>query len=439
LSIEFMGTACSNDSSHPAGPKTLAEWLAHTERLHAQTIDMGLARAARVRDAMGLNPSFPIITVAGTNGKGSTCALLAACLGAAGYRVGVYTSPHLVRYNERVRLGDSLASDEALCNAFAKVEAARGEAPLTPFEFGTLAAMQLFMDARLDVVILEVGLGGRLDAVNIFNPDCAIITSIALDHEAYLGNTREAIGFEKAGVFRAGRPAICADPAPPESIAQTAQSLGAELRQLGRDFSFSMNDRSWSFTDGTHDWSDLPLLKLSGDFQLRNASAALAALATVEKRLPIPIEALRRGLAQASIAGRFQKIAIHPDVVVDVAHNPHAAAELANNLRGEPCSGETLAVFGMLRDKDIAGVVALMDPLVDAWFVSGIEDRRGTTLEEVLRVLSGVRGAVSGFGHVDEAYRAALAAAGKDDRVVVFGSFITVGAVLALQRQENSA
>ncbi|NDU92207.1 MAG: bifunctional folylpolyglutamate synthase/dihydrofolate synthase, partial [Ferrovum sp.] len=278
-----------------AGPKTLAAWLAHTEQLHAQTIDMGLARVSQVRDAMTLHPDFPIITVAGTNGKGSTCTLLAACLSAAGYRVGVYSSPHLMRYNERVRVGSAFASDQSLCDAFAKVEAARGEQSLTPFEFGTLAAMQVFIEAGLDVVILEVGLGGRLDAVNIFDSDCAIVTSIAIDHEAWLGTTREAIAFEKAGVFRAGCPAICADPEPPAAIAETATRVGAQLLQMDRDFSCQVSADQWSFTSGARTLAGLPRLKLSGAFQYRNAAAALAALISLEDRLPVSLAAFREG------------------------------------------------------------------------------------------------------------------------------------------------
>ncbi len=414
-----------------AGPKTLAAWLAHTELLHAQTIDMGLARVSQVRDAMTLHPNFPIITVAGTNGKGSTCILLAACLSAAGYRVGVYSSPHLVRYNERVRVGSAFASDQSLCDAFAKVEAARGDQSLTPFEFGTLAAMQVFIEAELDVVILEVGLGGRLDAVNIFDPDCAIVTSIAIDHEAWLGHTREAIAFEKAGVFRAGRPAICADPEPPAAIAATAARLSAHLLQIERDFSYQVSADEWSFTLGARTLAGLPRLKLSGAFQYRNAAAALAALLSLEARLPVSGAALREGLQSASLAGRFQKVSQAPLVIMDVAHNPHAAAELAANLRVEPSDGKTWAVFGMLSDKDIAGVVALLDPLVDCWCVAGIAEKRGATLQDMEGHLAGVRGSVDGFASPQAAFQAALARAQAADRIVVFGSFVTVGAGMA--------
>ncbi len=427
-----MTVSMARSPSPPsAGPKTLAEWLAHTEQLHALTIDMGLARVSQVRDAMTLHPNFPIITVAGTNGKGSTCILLAACLSAAGYRVGVYSSPHLVRYNERVRVGSSFASDQSLCDAFAKVEAARGDQSLTPFEFGTLAAMQVFIEAGLDVVILEVGLGGRLDAVNIFDPDCAIVTSIAIDHEAWLGNTREAIAFEKAGVFRAGRPAICADPEPPAAIAQTAARLGARLLQIERDFSCQVSAGGWSFALGPRTLEALPRLKLAGAFQYRNAAAALAAILSLEDRLPVSMEALREGLQSATLPGRFQKVSQAPLVIMDVAHNPHAAAELAANLRAEPCDGKTWAVFGMLSDKDIAGVIALLDPLVDCWCVTGIEEARGASLQDMQGHLSGVRGSVSSCASPQAAFEAAARGAQAADRIVVFGSFITVGAVMA--------
>ncbi|MDE2624619.1 MAG: bifunctional tetrahydrofolate synthase/dihydrofolate synthase [Betaproteobacteria bacterium] len=413
-----------------AGPKTLADWLAHTERLHALTIDMGLERVSRVRDAMGMQPEFPLIIVAGTNGKGSTCALLASCLGAAGYRVGIYTSPHLVRYNERARINGECATDQALCEAFAQVEAARGEEPLTPFEFGTLAAMQVFIDARVDVAVLEVGLGGRLDAVNIFEPACAVVTSIALDHEAWLGHTREAIGFEKAGVFRSGKPAICAEPDPPQSIARVAAEKGARLLQIGRDFSVEHAHDGWTFTLGQRRWTDLPPLKLQGEFQYRNAAAALAALASIEDRLPVTPDALRQGLASAAVDGRFQQAAQYPRVILDVAHNPHAAAELARNLRAQPCGGQTWAVFGMLHDKDIPGVIGLLDPLVDIWCVAGITEKRGASLDEMRTFLSGVAGVVRGYGSLQDAFRAARADAHLEDRIVVFGSFVTVGSVM---------
>lgn len=413
-----------------AGPKTLADWLAHTERLHALAIDMGLERVSRVRDAMGMQPEFPLIIVAGTNGKGSTCALLASCLSAAGYRVGVYTSPHLVHYNERVRINDEYASDQALCEAFAQVEVARGEEPLTPFEFGTLAAMQVFINARVDVAVLEVGLGGRLDAVNIFEPVCSVVTSIALDHEAWLGHTREAIGFEKAGVFRSGKPAICAEPDPPESIARVAAEKGARLLQIGRDFFEEHAGDRWTFTLGERRWTDLPPLKLRGEFQYRNAAAALAVLTSIADLLPVAPDALRQGLENAAVEGRFQQVAQYPRVILDVAHNPHAAAELARNLRAQPCSGQTWAIFGMLHDKDIPGVISLLDPLVDIWCVAGITEKRGASLDEMRAFLSGVTGIVRGYGSLQDAFRAARADAHLEDRIVVFGSFVTVGSVM---------
>ncbi len=427
-----MNAACDFLPPHSASVRTLAEWLAHTERLHAQTIDMGLDRVSRVRDAMGMQPSFPLITVAGTNGKGSTCALLASCLEAAGYRVGVYSSPHLVRYNERVRIGTALASDQQLCDAFAKVEAARADQPLTPFEFGTLAAMQVFIDAALDVVVLEVGLGGRLDAVNIFEPACAIVTSIALDHEAWLGNTREAIGTEKAGVFRPGKPAICADPDPPSSIARVARDLGAHLLQIDRDFSVRHEGDRWSFSMADCHWAEMPALKLLGEFQYRNAAAALAALASLDTLLPVSASALRQGIKMATLPGRFQQVALYPLVVLDVAHNPHAAGELARNLRTQRCSGKTWAVFGMLHDKDVAGVIAQLAELIDVWCVAGISEKRGASLQELQSFLSGVEGEVNGFDSLQEAFLAARRRAHPEDRIVVFGSFVTVGTVMEL-------
>lgn len=415
-------------------PVTLQDWLAHTERLHAQSIDLGLKRVQQVRTAMGLHPAFPILTVAGTNGKGSTCAFLSTILAQAGYRVGLYTSPHLLRYNERICVDGHELEDDRLCEAFAQVERYRDPVPLTPFEFGTLAALWIFQRSRVDVAVLEVGLGGRLDAVNAFDPDCAIVTSIALDHEAWLGSTREAIGFEKAGIFRSGRPAICADPDPPASIAATACAAGARLYQLGTDFWVESGHESWRFgcrTPERIEYQSLASIRLQGSFQYRNAAAALAALHAVQQRLPVSGQAVQRGLAATTIRARFQRLEGAPEVILDVAHNPQAAQALAQNLRENPCAGKTWAVLAMLADKDIRGVVLALAHSFDGWYLSGLSGARGASLSLLRQQFAGIP--APGFECVDcvAAFSQARAKAAPQDRIVVFGSFLTVAAVMS--------
>ena len=415
--------------------RDLAGWLAYIEQQHPQTIALGLERVARVRDAMGLAPGVPIITVAGTNGKGSTCAMLESMLAAAGYRVGLYTSPHLLRYNERVRVAGREADDAALVAAFARVEAARaGQAdntPLTYFEFGTLAAVDLFLRSAVDVLVLEVGLGGRLDAVNAFDADCAILTSIGLDHMDYLGDTRETIGYEKAGIFRRGKPAVIADPSPPASVLAQARATGAQPLLIGQDFGYQDERGQWSFRgpDGRTLRLDYPAL--SGSVQLQNASAALAALDALRQRLPVSPPQLARGLAEVGLPGRFQVLPGRPLVVLDVAHNPQAAAVLADNLQRMEHCPTTWAVFGMLRDKDIAGVVSLLAQHVDRWFACSLPPPRGASAEQLERVLrqAGVS-AVRAFESPALAYAEACSEAAENDRILVFGSFHTVADIL---------
>ena len=422
-------------------PEELAGWLAYIEQQHPQTIALGLDRVGRVRDAMGLAPAVPVITVAGTNGKGSTCAMLEAILTAAGYRVGLYTSPHLLRYNERVRIGGLEADAAAMVASFARVEAARTESGdntrLTYFEFGTLAAVDLFLRSAVDVLVLEVGMGGRLDAVNVFDADCAIVTSVGLDHMDYLGNTREAIGYEKAGIFRAGRPAVIADPEPPASVLAHAQSTGAKLLCIGRDFGYARERGHWSFWGPAGRRSGLPEPALQGAIQLQNASAVLAALDTQDERLPVSADALRRGLTGVRLGGRFQLLPGRPTLVLDVGHNPQAAAVLAQNLADlGPCSG-TAAVFGMLRDKDIAGVVKLLVRHIDRWYACTLPPPRGAQASELAQALrqAGVD-RVREFENPARAYAAACSAAAENDRIIVFGSFHTVADVIAAR--ENS-
>ena len=315
---------------------TLAEWLAHLESLHPKTIALGLERVAEVKARLNLSSDFPVIIVGGTNGKGSVCAMLEAILHAAGYRVGCYTSPHLLNYNERVRIGKLQASDNELCASFSDIEQARGDIPLTYFEFGTLAAMQLFISHQVDVAILEVGLGGRLDAVNVFDADCAVVTSVDIDHTDYLGETREEIAFEKAGIFRQGRVAICSDNDVPEALAAHAQKIGAELWCIGREFGYATHQGQWDYRSREVARMAMPYPALRGGFQLSNASAVLAALDAVRERLPVSMAAIRRGLTEVQLAGRFQFVPGKPQLILDVAHNPHAARTLAKNLADLP-------------------------------------------------------------------------------------------------------
>ncbi|GBG15121.1 dihydrofolate synthase / folylpolyglutamate synthase [Novimethylophilus kurashikiensis] len=414
--------------------RSLSEWLSYLESLHPKAIELGLDRVERVRQKLNLSPTFPIITVGGTNGKGSTCAMLEGILTEAGYRVGCYTSPHLLRYNERVRVAGVEVDDASLCQAFAEIELARGDIPLTYFEFGTLAAVWYFMHVGIDVAVLEIGLGGRLDAVNVFDPDCAIITSIDLDHTDYLGTTRESIGNEKAGIFRPGVAAICGDTHPPITVPQRAKEIGARYLQIGHDFGAARAATNWAFWNQGSRIEALPMPALNGDFQFDNACCAIMALNQLEAQLPaVTHDHIRTGLAHVVLTGRFQKLCENPDIFLDVAHNPHAAEGLAENLRkSRRAGGKTLAVFGMLADKDVAGVVEALAGEIDGWFVIGIDNYRGLSavdLEKVVRAhASDVPVIVC--PSMDEALRQACRSAGEGDRIAAFGSFYIVADVL---------
>ena len=432
----------------PSPPSDLAGWLAYLERLHPKAIAMGLERVNQVKNALQLNPTFPIITVAGTNGKGSTCAMLEAILTHAGHKVACYTSPHLLHYNERVRVACHNASDDELCRAFAAVEAARGAVALTYFEFGTLAAMWHFMHSEVDVAVLEVGLGGRLDAVNVFDPSCAVITCVDIDHTDFLGNTRDSIGFEKAGIYRGGVAAICGDDNPPQTVVARAQEIGADYQKIGTHFGFTEHDDKWDFWSHTPSPAsarglgrgemqalspavqNLPKPLLTGHFQLSNAACALAAL----QALPLGVdeEAMRAGLLETTLQGRFQQIAEQPEVIVDVAHNPHAAQSLAQNLSQQPGSGKTIAVFAMLADKDMAGVVRALQSEIDIWVVAGIQQGRGAGHEALAQIVRGVlpQATIIVCETVTAAYTQACRSAAENDRIVAFGSFYTVADVL---------
>ena len=414
--------------------KTLQEWLDWCEQLHPVAIDMGLDRVKNVADRMALRFDCPVITVAGTNGKGSTCAMLEAVLLQAGYRTGVYTSPHLVHFEERCRLHGESASAEAFAQAFAAVEAVRGDVSLTYFEFSTLAILHLMAQAHLDVVILEVGLGGRLDAVNIIDADCAVITSIDLDHMAILGNDRERIGFEKAGIMRAGRPVIVSDPVPPQSVIDHAAAIGAELWLFGRDFNFSGDKQQWAWAGRDRRYSGMAYPALRGANQLINASGVLAALEALRQRIPITAQAVRNGLAMVELPGRFQIVPGQPVLVLDVAHNPHSVAALAANLDAMGFYPTTHAVFGAMADKDLLPMLQKVSPMVDKWYFTDLpllRAAKAVDLQHAWQAQNTRKDAVSSV-HVDpmQALHAAIEGADPADRIVVFGSFYTVGGVL---------
>lgn len=412
--------------------RTLAAWLEYIEKQHPSAIALGLERVAQVLGNLDVRLACPVLTVGGTNGKGSVCAMLASILGCAGYRVGLYTSPHLLRYNERVRIDGREAGDDALCDAFEAVEQVRGEVPLTYFEFGTLAAAWLFAREGLDATILEVGLGGRLDAVNALEPDCAVLTSIGVDHVEFLGSTREAIGREKAGIFRAAKPAVVADPDPPASVLESARALGARLLLLGKDFGYVARAAQWSYWGPAGKRHNLAHPALRGAMQLRNASTALTALDALGGQLPIGMRDVRQGLAAVRLAGRFQVLPGRPQVILDVAHNPQAAQTLADNLADSGYAPETIAVVGMLRDKDIAGVLRAVSAQITRWHVASLGGARGASADEIASALERSGQAVNVTRHesVGSALDAARNEAKPDDKIVVFGSFLTVAAAM---------
>ena len=416
-------------------PNGLGDWLDYLERLHPKAIALGLERVCEVRERLAATVAFPIVTVTGTNGKGSTCAMLEAILDCAGYRVACYTSPHLLRYNERVRVARRAVSDADLCRAFEAVEVARQDVPLTYFEFGTLAAMWLFCASPVDVAVLEVGLGGRLDAVNAFDPDCAVLTGVAIDHVDYLGPDRESIGREKAGIFRPGRPALYGRSSGiPDSVVAHAEAIGADLRIAGRDFSHRDFGRQWDFIGRRQNRYGLPHPALRGIYQLDNAALALAALETLQDRFPVGANQVKRGLLEVDLPGRLQVVPGQPVTVLDVAHNPDAAESLAAALRAMGRFGKTRAVFAMLSDKDIGGVAAHLAPLVDRWYVAPLPGPRGASSERIRSELAGAApdAEVEVFASVDEAWRHAREASALDDRILVFGSFLTVARILSL-------
>jgi len=430
---------------------TLDAWLSHLERAHPVGIDMGLTRIGQVKAALKLEFACPVITVGGTNGKGSTCAFLETILVRAGYKVGCHTSPHLLEFNERARVNGEVVSDAELLPHFEAVEAARTSLPepvsLTYFEFTTLAILHLFASRGLDAVILEVGLGGRLDAVNIIDTDCAIVTSIDIDHTEYLGDTREKIAFEKAGIFRPGKPAICGDPAAPQTLVDHAAAIGADLWLVGRDFHYEAQPgaerQQWSYIGRDKRYPALAYPALRGANQLINASAALAALEALRPQLPVSAQDIRLGLANVELPGRFQVLPGKPAIVLDVAHNPHAAAVLEQNLGNMGFFPYTYAVFGAMHDKDIDGVLRHLKGEIDHWCVTDLPLPRAASaeqLEAALRnagVQDGPDSSVTRYASPADAFSDALKRASENDRIVVFGSFHTVAGVMAYRKSQQ--
>lgn len=414
-------------------PTTLDDWLVHCEGLHPKSMDLSLERVQAVRDALGLRFSVPVIVVAGTNGKGSTCTMIESIALKAGYRVGLYIKPHLVHFGERCRLNGATADPALLLPHFEAVERARAGVALTSFEFTTLAIMRCLALQPLDLVILEVGLGGRFDAVNVIDADCSVITSIDLDHMEFLGPDRESIGFEKAGILRPGRPGIISDPMPPASVIAHGEKIGADLWLTGRDFNQAGDRQQWSWSGRGRRYHALAYPALRGANQLLNAAGAIAALEALRDRLPVTAQAIRSGLATAELPGRFQIVPGQPALVLDVAHNPHSVAALALNLDQMGFFPHTRAVFGAMRDKDLPGLLARISPLVDSWHLTALPLPRAATVEELtaaVRSVAGEQAVIHTHPGPSDALEAALAVADPTDRIVVFGSFHTVGGVL---------
>lgn len=422
-------------------PSTLGEWLAYLEQLHPSAIDMGLERSRQVLERLQLGPLAPrVVTVTGTNGKGSTCAFIAALLKAQGLRVGVYSSPHLLRYNERVRIDEADVDDAQLCQAFAAVEAARGDITLTYFEMGTLAAFWLFSRSSLDAVVLEVGLGGRLDAVNLVDADLAVVTSIGVDHIEYLGDSRESVAFEKAGIMRRGKPTLCGDLDPPQPLLDKAGELACPLSLRGRDFDLNIDEQQWHWRGldaggqplALH---DLPLLDLPMD----NAALALQAYALMD--LPWQPERIAQALRRTRVVGRLDRRVVRyqgksVEVLLDVGHNPHAAHYLAARLAQRPVLGKRRAVFGLLADKDLAGVVEPLLRQVDEWAVTPLLTPRSRPAAELADALTNLGAAVKSYPSVDAALNEQCALATADDQILLFGSFFCVAQALEwLERQ----
>lgn len=409
---------------------SLDEWLTWQESLNPKEIDLGLDRVRNVLSALGHNNHFkcPLISVAGTNGKGSVAAYLEAMALAGGARVCSYTSPHLLRYNERIHINGNEIDDQSLCVAFERIDRLRGDEALTYFEFGTLAAIDLFFAAEPDLAIMEIGLGGRLDAVNVMEADVAVITTVAMDHTDWLGTDRETIGLEKAGVMRAGRPAVCGDLNPPQSLLEHAVSLPAALKLIGKDYRVETDGDKWRLYHASDVIDGLPLPALAGEFQLGNAATAITALQTLQD-FETGIEAIKQGLRDVCLPGRFQVLQQQPLVIVDVAHNIQAAEALLALLKAHPCAGKTHAVVAMLADKPAAEVIALLAKEIDYWYTAGLASvSRGLLASDMAAAVEQLPSDVklNKAQTITEACGRALATIAKGDRIIIFGSFYTV-------------
>jgi len=416
-------------------PQTVEDWLGYIESLHPKSIEMGLGRVQTVAARLQLQFPFTVITVGGTNGKGSSCAMLERIYHAAGYQVGCYTSPHLVHYQERVRFNAEVIADTLLCEAFTAVELARGDMTLTYFEMGTLAALWAFEQQPLDVVILEVGLGGRLDAVNIVDADCAIVTNVDLDHMEFLGDTRELIGHEKAGIYRQPQIAICGDIAPPVSLLAYAETLGVKLNRFGVDYQIDMTDTQHAHYQDAQGQLDIGTLRLFGHYQWNNAANVIFAVRALQAILPVAEVQMLQALTATEVTGRFQYWQQAPDVILDVAHNPHAARALRDNLQRLAADGsQVIAVFSMLSDKDIASVVDILHAVIDTWHVAPIQHPRAASMDYLHASLSQKVPLAHIHRHTDlpTALQTAYKKAAKNDKIIVFGSFFTVAAILEL-------
>ena len=419
----------------PGHPRTVDDWLQYIESLHPKSIEMGLGRVQMVAQRLQLRFPFTVITVGGTNGKGSTCAMLERIYTTAGYQVGCYTSPHLIQYQERVRFNGAVIADALLCEAFAAVEQARGDITLTYFEMGTLAALWAFEQQPLDVVILEVGLGGRLDAVNIVDAQCAIVTNVDLDHMEFLGETRELIGHEKAGIYRSQQLAICGDPEPPASLLAHAQQLGVKLHRFGVDYRIDLNQAQQAHYTDAQGALDIASLRLFGRYQWNNAASVIFAVRALASTLPVTESHLLQALTMTEVTGRFQLWHNQPDIILDVAHNPHAARALRDNLqRLRAEGGRIIGVFSMLSDKDIDSVVSILHGVVDAWHIAPIQHPRAASLAYLQQCLARHVSAdrLNSYSSLVEALHAGYKKAAKNDKIIVFGSFFTVAAILDL-------
>ena len=412
----------------------LTDWLRYIESIHPSTIDLTLERIKIVIERLNLDISFPILTVGGTNGKGSTCSILESIYKEAGYKVACYTSPHFLNFNERIKIQALAVSDEVICEAFSRIESAREGVTLTYFEYGTIAAMIIFSEAHVDVAILEVGLGGRLDAVNVFDADCAIVTTVDLDHMDYLGHTREAIGFEKAGIYRANKTAICGDIDPTQSLIKHCESIHADLKIIGRDFGYEVHHDSFDFLIDSSFVMNVPLPKLQGDFQLANATIALMAVKTMEDKLPLTEIGIQKGISLTILPGRFQEVQKMPSLIFDVAHNPQAARSLSHNLKAHAVPGKTIAVFSILRDKDIFGVINELNLDIDDWFIAEIQNKRAASIEIISDAIKKTHPSarIESFKNIQEAYQFASKEVTRNDRIIVFGSFFTVADIMKI-------